>query len=741
MSDQETDGWSVGPVGGSAPPRKAAPKQQNPADSESDYSVGTFGTNDQVDTGEDVARSALAKGVRGAAALPGMFGDVPAMFGAEKYRPPTTEEYIEKISNISPKVREMLAYQPKTTAGRYVGSAAEFLPSAALALIPGGQGPALSRLGVGAVGAIGSGIGSQAVEDLVRTGAPELEGTPYEAAGKFAGAVAGGAGLPSAVRGIGTLFQGAGTRAAKDVASALSKDFTRGTSVGAPADVARSEIPLSALGGQETANILKSAAGKAGDAAIGQYNDALKAFRENSVNKVTSSLEQLFGGEAIDMSSARKALDSRIRQTNDANYSRVMDLPHAKSINDPALDHIASIVPQSIVDDVTQGIRYRSKGPMDGPESFGFIPVQNKAGEVTGYKLPAQGLSLRGWDEIKQGIDSSIGKMYDPVTKKVKPGYDPSDLNSFKNQLVGVLDKNVPEYGPIRFEGAQLYDSRNAMEAGYRYFQDGKAKGIQAKEDMVRKLTGPQKEDFAYGYSAALQDEIAKDPLKALGAFNKGQGDFNFNKMKFALGEDNAHQIIGDIHAGYLGNSLKNLDKQSNLLGQAGAFAGSSALGAIGSQMLGLGETLATGSAMSFAPSAIAGLVLGGIGKGIYSARERAKADEILRLMADPNARVKLGKMIADDPDARSFMQKLYMSMARNAPPVAAQTNQPSPQEANGGRIGRASGGRIAPDSKADSLVRAAEVAKKDINKSTEPLLDQPDETITRALAVAKKHI
>jgi hypothetical protein len=56
-------------------------------------------------------------------------------------------------------------------------------------------------------------------------------------------------------------------------------------------------------------------------------------------------------------------------------------------------------------------------------------------------------------------------------------------------------------------------------------------------------------------------------------------------------------------------------------------------------------------------------------------------------------------------------------------------------------RTQRASGGRISPDSKADALVRAAEMAKKDISKGTEALLDQPDETITRALAVAKKHI
>lgn len=65
----------------------------------------------------------------------------------------------------------------------------------------------------------------------------------------------------------------------------------------------------------------------------------------------------------------------------------------------------------------------------------------------------------------------------------------------------------------------------------------------------------------------------------------------------------------------------------------------------------------------------------------------------------------------------------------------------PGNKQASGGRAQRASGGRIAPESKADALVKAAESAKKQINQGTEALLDQPDETITRALAVAKKHI
>ena len=172
-----------------------APEGKTSSGEATGFQIGEVGQTfekPKVGTGEDVARSALAKGVRGAAAIPGMLGDIPKIFGAETTTFPTTEQYIEKLSSVSPAVKKALEYQPETTAGRYVGSAAEFLPSAGLALIPGGQAPLAARLGLGAVGAVGSGIGSQAAEDYIRKGAPELAGTGYEAGAKLAGALAGG---------------------------------------------------------------------------------------------------------------------------------------------------------------------------------------------------------------------------------------------------------------------------------------------------------------------------------------------------------------------------------------------------------------------------------------------------------------------------------------------------------------------------------------------------------------------
>lgn len=65
----------------------------------------------------------------------------------------------------------------------------------------------------------------------------------------------------------------------------------------------------------------------------------------------------------------------------------------------------------------------------------------------------------------------------------------------------------------------------------------------------------------------------------------------------------------------------------------------------------------------------------------------------------------------------------------------------PPPKQARGGRIGRATGGRASSVTTADMLIAAAARAKKGHGNATESLLEQPDEAITRALAIANKHI
>ena len=61
--------------------------------------------------------------------------------------------------------------------------------------------------------------------------------------------------------------------------------------------------------------------------------------------------------------------------------------------------------------------------------------------------------------------------------------------------------------------------------------------------------------------------------------------------------------------------------------------------------------------------------------------------------------------------------------------------------QASGGRVARASGGRIVHEDAAEKLIRAAEIAKKSIGKQTETILEKPDEHVVQALAVANRHI
>jgi hypothetical protein len=122
----------------------------------------------------------------------------------------------------------------------------------------------------------------------------------------------------------------------------------------------------------------------------------------------------------------------------------------------------------------------------------------------------------------------------------------------------------------------------------------------------------------------------------------------------------------------------------------------------------------------------------------LYNKKEAKVAAKTLELVMDPSKAADLARLAASDPNARSFLEKTSMVLARSGAGVEAGRNQN--QQAHGGRIHRASGGRLTGVTTAAMLMAAAERAKKGHGKATEPLLNQSDEAITRALAIANQH-
>lgn len=678
-----------------------------------------------VGMGEDIARAALAKGVRGVASIPGMFGDIPAVFGATN-RLPTTEEYLDKLKGLSPGVKDALSYEPQTTAGRYAGSAAEFLPAA---MIPGGGVSKAMRL----VGGVGAGVGAQGAEDFLRKGDLVEEGSLKQGLGKAAGAIAGGLGVQGLARGAANALRSPETLAANRLATAAASDLATGTAKAAPGYVVDNNLAPAVAGGVKVNRLLKDAASKADDEAIGAYNAAASKIASEAPKNVATTVDDIFG-RPVQMFDERDLMTQRINQVNDANYTRVMALPEAQAIPQAQLRAVSQRMPSGTFNKMMEQFR------IDGvdPASLGLVKTPQGT-----WGIPSSGASLRFWDEAKQTLDNQIGSYMDPITRAPKPGSadDVRRLTGLKRELVNVLDKAVDPYKQIRFEASELYGARNAMDAGYKYFSDQNFKKLHEVHKLVNeRLTGDQRKDFAYGFAAAYKDALAKNPSQALGVFDGKKGNFNTDKMKFALGEQDANRLLGSVHSEFLNNSIKALQP---------GMGGNGALkwGATGLAGGALAEAAAAGSnilqalTFSLSPTAIASGIAVGAAKAAYTARERKVAEQVLRLAADPAQSERLGKLIAQNKDARSFLSKLYEQAARAVPASGSEMEAPE-LTITPNRPQRRSGGRVAShEVHADRLIAAAERAKRQIGKQTQSILDKPDEIVVKALQIANQNL
>jgi hypothetical protein len=161
---------------------------------------------------------------------------------------------------------------------------------------------------------------------------------------------------------------------------------------------------------------------------------------------------------------------------------------------------------------------------------------------------------------------------------------------------------------------------------------------------------------------------------------------------------------------------------------------------------LGMGELVSglTGHIGTGVAAAVSGSAIGrasrslpmipNLPENIMSGHVQTLALELLqRARVDPQLRARLEAK----PDLRGLT---YYAPALTALEQGAEgaeehgRRRPALARASGGRIGRLDHGSIAM-----SLIRAAEKAKKGHNTTTEPLLEQPDEAITKALSIAEE--
>ena len=293
---------------------------------------------------------------------------------------------------------------------------------------------------------------------------------------------------------------------------------------------------------------------------------------------------------------------------------------------------------------------------------------------------------------VQQAADEAEKLISQWQGQKMQPGaHSVTDMDALKrriDELRSMYPKGSPEEAVLTGIRQSIYDTIAKQDSGYaKIMQD-----YGSASDQLR--------DFKKTLGSGQNTATAASVQKLIKAQSKGASKNLIDEIA---------KIDPSIPARIAGTELHELMPQG-LRGY---------LGTLGGQM---GVSSMLGSI--FDPAALASLlgssprVAGGVQYGLGT------------LLGRP------GKILQS---AEGVVPATPRALAYGA--GRAEEQQNPNQRYSGGRIGRASGGSVVSSNKADQLIRAAESAKKAINSRTEVLLDQPDEKIAGALAIAKRHI
>lgn len=735
--------------GGGAPRQDAAPApapqtapSSQPDSAQKPFSLDEYEQLTQkkpaptVGFGEDLARSIGAGAGRGAIGLTGLPGDVENLYNMAREKIfgtkpservfPTSEEMTQKATQAFPELQKHLDYKPAYDINKYAKTVGEFLPSA---VIPGGG----LGLGARAAGAVGAGLATQGAENLL-AGTP-VEGTGWETGAKIAASIPGfmaGTKATSALQNIagGTIRSGA--EAERRLAREMAKDIAGGGKYGAPMSAKEAiesgvEMAPAAIAGKNTNTLLAKSAERVAPEVVGTFEANMQPIRQNATQRLSNYIN-----ETLNIADDSRpfadiaAIRSRAAAMNDTNYNRVMSLPQASNISGPDLMGIVDKLPNGVVKNAFENLRESGLSPT----SVGAIQTKN------GFAINPQGMHLRFWDEIKRSLDTSIRKLKDPMTGTISDTTAWGNWNKTNSELKSALDSRVKEYGAIRGAAAEAAGAANAIELGTKYLQISNPKQLYNIEKVYSKMSPSEQFDFANGVIGQYKTLLEQDPKKAMTLFSGSKGGERVRRFNQALqpfGDNFGYDLVGRANAEFLNASAASLRPSSGqplsarLLPLATAAPGAFAT---------IGEMLLQNSIWAGNPQAIMTALAGaGLGK-VYNWKEARIAAKVLDYASDPDKMVKLGKLIADRPEAQSFITKTTNLIGRTAAPAMVSDDQSFEPEQ---REGRATGGRIG--GVAARLMNEAARAHKYHQKTTEEILDAPDEHVVKALAVANKHI
>lgn len=613
----------------------------------------------------------------------------------------------EGVSAAMKKVAPFLEYKSKTTPGEYSGEGAETAGGFAL-------GPAKGLLGRLFLGT-STGFGAKAGEKFAEN--QDFDPVTGKVLGTVSGFGAGALGL-------------------------FGSRYLPGRTAPAKGDLAKT---LDAYNVESTAAARRLSEGP-----------DLQQIRDLTSQRTGTFLGSLTPEKTPLTASAYQArIASETADETSRMYKLSMDHPEAQSIS-PKLFSDLEQYPEfkkalvqaekdaAINPDFMIGVpRPATAKPVMNPNGQPFLdasgnPVITQTPEVTG--------NLAFYNQVYKNLGRTI--------RAEKRADAPNDAvltsaTNAKEMLGKRLDAKVDVYKDARNAHIEAIGATNAVDAGYDFLKNMPELKQGPIVNSIKKMSPQQREGFSYGILQNIQDEIGKGNIGAV-AKQMTMKPIYRERLELALGPEVFAQVRGKVLGENLIEQAAALQvsaaktgarKVSDLAG-AGIVAG--LVGAGTEAVVAANQILM--STMGLAPGvgakAAAGAAIGVGGKALYNKAERAVAQKMIPMITEgtPESLAKLSKLMDESRSAKIVYDKLYHVtglLARQA----SEGVEPEEQRAFGGRVGRANGGRVGVDVEADALVRAADRAKKNFNRTTEPLLNTPDNHIAKALEAANRAI
>lgn len=751
-------------------------------------------TPDQVSTSADVGRAAAAQGTKGVtvdvAGIPGAalyygqkFGDfirgdeaaaerkalraqgltpeeafdVEEGFSVSRpYSPgmtgPRTMPTMQGMERFTEEKLPYTQYEAQTPLGQIVGSGVRAGTSIALTGKPSVTG-ALTRGTTGALaGAAGRGVGLL-TEDI---------STPLSVGSEVATNIA----VDYLTRNVG--------KVAYDLAHANPEAMTRlATSIRASMTPEKIEMLNAAARRGEPVNINDYIDAPTRDwikkNMPGNYGEQVIAFEASLIPRrleIDASTNEMFTdvfGQDLSEVGWQTALARAQKADTDAFYDAARANPNAQNVWTPEIQNI--LRSDGNIFEAAQEVSkeaLENKIPEAVPIGFAKLAKNMPAQPQLSMNRPP---NLIYWDEVKRNLDSKANSAETAGDFTLARRYKKA-AEKLRNEVSSV----VPEYGDARAAGALGFQTADALKEGYQF-----GSILTARKPNLERF-----DEFRSTFDRA-SDEIKQRYRQGVGRSIlqiAQSGDFkdasrlmssreNQRMLEHILGPDQYARVYGEIAK----NSL--LKSTTGLAREAGAVAGeatqASSKGRAGEVLTSLATGTLTGGGALIAGTALpvtagiatAGAILGYAAKAGLDAKEQKVMSRVVELAIsqDPKDVAALGKILKSDLSAVTGLRKLT-DFAANSTRTALYTRARQEEykrqnegqiegeeyfvtpdvipglndgQANGGRVGRKSGGRIA-----NSISTEVDRTRALLSNKTASMLSMPDDAIVTALNHAK---